>query len=410
MSYFRLTLLIIVLCIYSDGVDGHTVTDTTWIKANQKKIADQIKVLKESGQMSGFQKEKLAKQTKKYEGIAQLLANESVSRLEDELVKSGQLSAEQAKVFSPTQRTEETEEYAIFVSFSMPKSQLKEAFKEAADTGARVYLNGLHPEHKQINQTTGLLNQLSIELDKRPVARFNPKAFTKYNIKNVPTIMFRKKDVTFTASGLLNLRWIKGKAVVEKNSKDFGSYGPTTPVTERSLLEEIKERMAKIDFNAKKQDAINNFWVKKEFEKLPRATKDEQWFIDPTVKATNDVVNPRGDILARKGQVINPLQTMALPLTIIIFDALDNKQVEWVTNHLKSTQVDGQLMLLSSQFSREKGWKHVASLRKHFLQEIYLLPKEMISRFQLSGLPAKVITDKKSQSLKVNQYGIKELN
>lgn len=381
-----------------------------WLSDNEKQIQLQTEKLREQGVLDQFDEESISNGTKRYTDVAELIATESTNKLEKALLVDSNQHGQQFEDAKPGSSAF-AEELAVFVSFSMSESELISAFRMASDAGAKVYFKGLHPEHKQINETIALLSRIGSSLKRKPFARFNPNAFEEYNVKNVPAILYRKGTNVFTAAGIVNLRWIKGKSLEYDSSTDFGNYGPVKPVIERSLLDEIKSRLSKVDFAAEQKRTMKSYWTRKTFSELPRALKNETWYIDPTVKATNDVVNPRGDVLAVKGQVINPLDSKirtVSPLTLIVFDGLDNRQIEWVTRYLNEAKTVGQLMLISSRLNKTEGWDHLAALRRHFRGDIYLLPESMVSKFQLSGLPATVETDLTSRTLKVSQFNVEE--
>ena len=190
---------------------------------------------------------------------------------------------------------------------------------------------------------------------------------------------------------------------LEDGLTNLGVQGPVRPVEEKSLLLEIQERLSNIDWEAKKKAAIDNFWRKKEFHHLPKAQEDDEWFIDPTIKVTKDIVNPRGDQLAYKGQVLNPLNHATTNLVIYAFDAKDMDQLNWVLKKLKEPQ-PGQVMLMTSRLDKERGWKHLDAIRGTFKQDVYLLPEEIVSKFQLSALPARISTDLEKGLLQVKQF------
>ena len=105
---------------------------------------------------------------------------------------------------------------------------------------------------------------------------------------------------------------------------------------------------------------------------------------------------------------MNPLKGHGIGFTTIIFNANDIQQVEWVSKQLNTMTTVGQLMLITSEVSKTNGWKHIEALQNQFKNKIYLMPKELASRFQLSALPAVVKTDLKKSMLHVTQFNINE--
>lgn len=353
---------------------------------------------------------KNSEEYKRYTEIANQLVGETQNKLERAF--SGYMgldereSALMAGKGDPTQRKESATEHAVFVSFSMSHDALRNVFLRAKQQGAHVYFKGLHPEHRMINETMNLVRMIGREIENPPMTRFNPEAFDKYGIKQVPTILYRDGKKIATASGILNLSWVKTELEERGKTGDLGNFGPTSRVIERSIIEEMQERLAGIDWQKKQKEAVENHWKNRAFELLPRAIEDKTWFIDPTVRAASDIKTPRDELLARKGQIINPLANRSDDLTILIFDAQDPEQIAWLEGYIKNTQISGQIMLITTQLDKDDGWKHLEGLMKRFRQRIYLLPKEMVTKFQLTAVPARVNTELDKDLLKITQFKI----
>lgn len=296
----------------------------------------------------------------------------------------------------------------IFVSFSMTDYELREAFKAADEHGAELYFNGMHPADDSIGKTMVRLRKLMEKHETKSTARFHPKAFEEFEVTAVPAIIHARKGAIGVAHGTMNFDYLKKMMKDTSGLNDFGIIGSTRAILEKNLLEEIQERLAKLDGEKLQRQAVDNFWKKKQFVVIPPAQKTETFYINPTVKVTKDIVNPQGEVLARNGQVINPLETMTMSNAYILFDATDPLQIEWVNKHIAKSVYQGIVMLMTSQLHKDNGWDHLSLLRKNFQREIYLIPKEMVERFSISGLPAIVTTDNQKKLVKVEQISIKE--
>lgn len=402
-------LLISLLSITVSGIAlGNT--GSQWVVDNVKDVKAVTEQLNESGLLDEFSAANVEAQMKAHQQAAQSLADHTNSRLEVELQRHAGLTEEQARHFSPDASERPNSHYAVFISFSMSDVEIKEAIRTAASAGAEVYLKGLRKGDNSITDTMRHLQRITQGMDERAFTRFNPSAFEEFNVTQVPTILYHSEGKTFTARGVMNLRWLKGHAIDDLESKDLGAYGPTKPVVERSIVEVFQERLANYDFEGSKKRTVNTFWKRQQFSTLPRANKNEVWFIDPTVKVTADIVNPRGDVLARAGDIINPLNSTGLAgqQNFIIFDATDIKQLKWATAAASSTQLAGQLMLMTSQVDKENGWDHLEAVREHFKQEIYMLPKELIQRFKLTSLPVVITPDMDKKVFKIEQFYLED--
>lgn len=368
-----------------------------------------IEKLKKDGTLDNFKNVEETQQYKIQQERAKQISETTLDKLAVSLETYAGVDKKDAQAFTqPQQETKKETMTGIFVSFSMSDYELQEAFKAAEEHGAELYFNGMHPEDDSIGKTMVRLRKLMADHETTATARFHPKAFEEFEITAVPAIIHAQKGSVGIMHGTMNFDYLK-KMMSETNGlNDFGVIGSTRKIMERNLLEEIQERLTKIDGEKLKQRAVDNFWKKKEFVVIPPAEKTETFYINPTVKVTADIVNPQGEVLAKKGQTVNPLQTMSMHNAYILFDATDKEQLVWAQNHISSHQYQGIVMLMTSQLHKDSGWDHLSSLRQNFQREIYLIPKEMVERFSISGLPAIVTTDNQKKLVKVEQINIKE--
>lgn len=383
------------------------VVDTTWIEENKIQQKRYVEELRKTGKLDLFSEERIEEKTQKFQSEATTIGINSVKqRTFSEAQYEGMEENTNGEFSSNSSKSSPGTLKAIFISFAMSNKELKEALISASDAGAEVYVNGLHPDDESIGHTMQRMRDIAVDIDNRPITRFNPKAFQEFNVDSVPYVISLSAGKVLSVSGLLNFDWLDKQGENILGRHHFGVQGPQKPVIEKNLLEEIQLRLSRVNFEDKKKAAFENFWVKREFVKLPSAKKDELWYIDPTVKVTNDIVNSQGQILARKGDIINPLASVPALNTYVVFNATDSKQLAWADTRIKSGKLAGTVMLLSSELNREKGWDHLSALRKNFQQEIYLLPKEMIERFNLTSLPVVISTDLSKKMLKVEQFKV----
>lgn len=362
--------------------------------------------LVDSGEAEQYSEEYLAKKMRQHENATKLIAQESQVGVVSALKNQIGLEDGLADAFGQGMTTEPDIIKAIFISFSMSERDIREAMKVAANTGAQLFLNGMHPNHTGIQDTIRLLQRIGAKLDIKPDVRFKPRYFEQYDVKAVPTLIYKTPDKTLIADGLLNIQWLETKSNTSKVTGDIGNFGPVTEVLEESIIETFRKRMAGYDWSGKKEAAIDGFWKKQQFETLPRAAKSESWFIDPTVKVTKDITTPDGQQLAKAGQIINPLAQEHTPLTMYVFDPTDIKQLEWVDTAIKRDDTSTQVMVMFSQLNKKDGWKHLEALRAHLNRELYQLPNELVKKFDLSGLPAKISTISSKRVFKIEQVMI----
>ena len=396
--------------INEDGTTKHIEQSLPngFMQSQKAELDAHVKEFNKQGMLEGFDSESIAKKTQKYKDAAKLIGQQSnagmLTSLKEELGLD--FSASQAPGFSPEQLHEPTSLKAIFISFNMRSSDITKMLTIAAEQGAQVFLKGMHQDDFGIHDTIRRLRFIGRDLKATPDVRFKPRYFDEFNITTAPTILVRNENGVMYASGITNLEWLQNKVNRGGENGYLGNYGDTVKVTEKDIRQEFKDRMANMNYEGKVKKVVDNFWGKKAFNTLPAATKNDEWYIDPTVKAQKDIINPRGDQLAYKGEVVNGISAFPVPLTMFIFDPTDTAQLEWVANHHRDTE--GQTMLIFSQLDKNKGWKHLDALRTYFSRELYELPKEMIQKFNLSHLPVKVTTDMQRKLLRVQQFNVSE--
>lgn len=379
-----------------------------WVNDSQKRVIEQAAQLKL--QMPGLTDAESSAQAQQYKRAAEELSASSMAGMRNGLEKQVGLNQEEASLFGGDDSFGAKEDvFAIFISFSMSDAEIKDALQAASRSGGKVFLKGMKEGHTSITETMRTIRQIASGLTNPPETRFNPKAFDTFGITQVPTIVYQDKDKVYLAKGIMNLGWLKAQVSNGVEAGDLGVKGPTVPVKERSIIEVMQERMAKYDWEGQRKKTIQTFWSRQNFESLPAARLSKVWFINPTVRVTADVVNPRGDVLARAGDVLNPLDVPTGQQNFLLFDATDTRQLEWATKEASKNHI-GPVVIMTSQVSKEKGWEHLEQLRQHFQQEMYIIPKELIKRFHIEALPVMITPDMTKKVFKVEQFEMELVN
>ncbi|HAS0789572.1 TrbC family F-type conjugative pilus assembly protein [Escherichia coli] len=381
--------------------------DEKWLHANQKKVLQQAEALKQ--QMPGVAEGESNERVQYYQQAAEELSATSMAGMRNGLEKQVGLSKQESSLFGGDEFAVKEDVFAIFISFSMSDAEIKDALQAASRANAKVFLKGMKNGHTSITDTMKTIRQIASGMDNPPETRFNPKAFETFGVTQVPTIIYQDKGKVYLAKGIMNLGWLKAQVQNGVEVGDLGQKGPTKPVKERSIIETMQERLAKYDWEGQKKKTIQSFWSRQQFEQLPAARLNKIWFINPTVRVKADVVNPRGDVLARAGDVLNPLDIPTGQQNFLLFDATDTRQLEWATKEAAKKHT-GPVVIMTSQISKEKGWDHLEALRQQFQQEIYLIPKELIKRFHIAALPVMITPDMTKKVFKVEQFEMELAN
>ncbi len=145
--------------------------------------------------------------------------------------------------------------------------------------------------------------------------------------------------------------------------KDFGVQGTTYPVIEESLLEHLQHQLSAVSPEILQLKQLEIQARVKQSVLIPtpvlgvyRATSFRRYTIDPSITLDKDILDHQGHIIAAKGSTENPLTTVQLKTSLLIFDGMDPEQVTWAVahgDHTKWILTSGRPMDLMKQHDRE---------------------------------------------------------
>lgn len=159
-------------------------------------------------------------------------------------------------------------------------------------------------------------------------------------------------------------------------AKDFGVQGTTYPVREESLLEHIKGQLASIPEatlrmkqlevqERVKQSVVNPTPVLG----VHKATAVRTFTFDPSITLDKDILDHRGNLIGAKGSRYNPLTTVQLKDSLLIFDGTDPEQVTWAEvqgAHTKWILIKGHPFDVMKQQDRDVYFDQGGAICKHF--------------------------------------------
>ncbi|OAI06230.1 conjugal transfer protein [Methylomonas methanica] len=275
----------------------------------------------------------------------------------------------------------------LFVSFSLGESLLKGIFEEAAGRDdVLLVFRGPKPGQK-LPALMADLKRLLKGIDPLPNIVIDPTRFQRWSVTSVPDIVVEQEGkARLQMRGVSSLSWLDEQIKAGKQG-DLGTLGDVGEITEIDLLEEIKRRMAAIDWKQKQQQAIARFWAQQKFEELPVAREDRDRTLDLTITAPRDLTAPNGQLIIRAGQTVNPLDKMPFGLCLKVFDATVPTQVELI-RHQSCQDKRSRVMYLATQLPRQDGWDSLKELETTLKAPVYLLTPDVRSRFQLQQVPA----------------------
>ena len=300
------------------------------------------------------------------------------------------------------------EELYYFISFSEPESEIKEIMQAAADVDGRVILRGMRHQDRYVNQTSYAINVMGKDIRPVPKVAIDPRLFKVFNITKAPVMVYRKGNKWVVGNGITTANWFLAKSrEVKGDYKALGNLSPTKPIAEKDLIEEIKSRVAKIDWEAKRRKAMNSYFEKLPSFYLPPAQVDKTYKIDPRVRFTKDVHTKAGKLLAKKGDVVNPMDYFpGKVLNLFVFNPQSEMQKAVVKQQMKFTK--GENALLVTGINKEKGLDSIREISDEMGMQVYLLQERMIKRFQLQHSPSKVVLG--DGKITITEYGTRSQN
>jgi len=273
----------------------------------------------------------------------------------------------------------------VFVSFSMPEKELAEALQYAAESKAMAVFRGIEPGG-DLAVFIKRVRRLGKGLEAVPTAIIDPYLFTQYGVDAVPALAVGEGEgKSKTVSGLLSFDWLDRRAL-----GGHGTQGQTYPIAEPDLVEELQRRMASIDWDAQKEKAVQGYWQRHgDFLDLPETRTESVRRFDPSIRVTQDIKLPNGNLLARAGDLLNPQQIMPLSKAVVFFDATRPGQVAKALAIGKAFEAKGKpAVYLASRIDAGRGWDHLKELYGSFGGPVYLLSKAVAGRFHVERLPS----------------------
>lgn len=212
----------------------------------------------------------------------------------------------------------------------------------------------------------------------------NPVLFRKFQITASPTLVVAKGGDTLLGkvAGVGDVNWLLDK--IEQNGPgDFKVQGEIQPIVERDLIEEIKERIAKIDWEQKKKAAKKRYWKNHKFCELPKAKELAKRKIVPEYEISEDIKAPNGKIVAKSGSKINLLKYIRPTFCLVIFDGTSEKERK-IAKAVSEKFSHKRIKYITTKIPvKNGGWKDYESLNAFFGTSVYLLNDNIRESFEI---------------------------
>ena len=130
-------------------------------------------------------------------------------------------------------------------------------------------------------------------------------------------------------------------SMLTAQAQDHGQMGQTWPVIEPDLLSVIKARLDHAQETGKLDEMNRQFAAKVKnrvmrpvpVSGMARAEETRSWEFDPAIVVENDIRDHQGNLIAARGQRVNPLATSGLSKKLVFVGGDDPAEVEWALGH-----------------------------------------------------------------------------
>jgi conjugal transfer pilus assembly protein TraW len=286
--------------------------------------------------------------------------------------------------------------YRLFVSRSMGEEALQEAIAYGKKHQDMVIaFRGLKPEEKVMDLVNYLRTlQEPAEDGSVPLAavQLDPPAFKDSGVSVVPTLerLDEEGKVIATVRGIANPEYLEN-LVVRGERGDLGSRGTTSEILEEDLIVAMQRKFNEFDWEGGMRRAQDRFWRIQAVQPVVEARRNRRRLFDPSVEVQDDLVTAAGTVLMRKGDRINPLESMPLDDTILVFDGTNEAHLKWVDEQLKVVSTKNY-WLVTTQVDVEKdnGWGSFTSMMERFNDRVFFLLPGQMERMGLERVPSRI--------------------
>lgn len=298
--------------------------------------------------------------------------------------------------------------FLYFASWSLGADGLRQMFEDAAIHGdaARVVLRGI-PKGEKLPSGLQRYFDIARKMENPPRLILDPTLFRHFDVQVVPTVIqvrgggsLVEQKALARVTGLSTTSWLAEQTASDRTG-DLGARGPVEAISEPDLIEVMKQRLAKLDWDSRKKKALDNFWANQKFQSLPKALEDRTRMIDPTLVVTADITDADGKVIVYRGTRINPLEMRPFNRALYVFDATDPEQVAWVGEQLEGrTYKEPTPVLMATRMAESDGWKAYESLTQTLDEPVYKLPPDVQDRWQIERVPSVVTAEGKQFKVK----------
>lgn len=130
-------------------------------------------------------------------------------------------------------------------------------------------------------------------------------------------------------------------------ARDHGTQGVIYPIEEQDPIQLIHQKLKvmedsgelaerNIELQKRTQASVER---PKPVQGIGKASKARIFTFDPTYVVNEDLKDHQGQIFAKKGSKINPLETVSLAQNLVFFNGDDVEQLLWIKEQLAQSQL-----------------------------------------------------------------------
>jgi len=179
-------------------------------------------------------------------------------------------------------------------------------------------------------------------------------------------------------------------AGITGSAKDFGNHGNVFEITETPIYEMIRNKLKEKEA-AGELDELNEMFKKRVIEGVERppavqglseAKEPNHYMFDPSIEIGRDIDDGRGNLLAKAGTVINPLQHVGLGDDLLFVRGDKTSHMD-LAIELREARDGGLKVIFVDGAPLE-------AMRNHGFRIFFDQGGAMVRRFEITKVPALV--------------------
>lgn len=184
-----------------------------------------------------------------------------------------------------------------------------------------------------------------------------------------------------------------GLLAASASARDLGRVGPTYPIVEPDLLQDIQAllkqkeasgELASLQKEAQRR-ATQSIHSPKPIAGVSRTVRARTHYFDPSITVVDAITDGQGQVIVPAGTVHNPLDTVTLTRQLLFFDARDPDQVRMAKRKLD--ELGGRLKPILT------GGSYMDLMKAWQVPVFYDQDGVLVKRLGIAQVPALVAQD-----------------